>query len=98
MCGTAYLLAVGSGQRRGNQGPFPRWPAQCPPQNATQIPRWQASAALQARLTSEPCHTEQGHARHTEQGHARLGRRWGHHLPDRGRAANSIAASPCPRA
>ena len=63
MCGTAYLLAVGSGQRRGNQGPFPRWPAQCPPQNATQIPRWQASAALEARLTSKPCHTEQGHAR-----------------------------------
>jgi len=25
----------------------------------------QASAALQARLISEPCHTEQGHGRHT---------------------------------
>jgi len=58
-----YLLALGSGDGCGKQRRLSRWSWLCPQPTGGRIPRWRASAALSARLTSEPCHTEQGHAR-----------------------------------
>jgi len=58
-------LLVGRGKRRRTPQAESDLPPACPvpatDQNADSST--QASAALQARLTSEPCHTEQGHAR-----------------------------------
>ena len=52
-CRTPYLLAVGSGKRRGLQSPV--WMGLH--RTATPIPRWQTSAALQALPTRRQCHT-----------------------------------------